>query len=320
MWWELTQKPGFFSQDGKTTLSSEVICLICSTQASTNWRHCFTFPGRDRTSVSTWTSEPSEGLVDNWEKGVTSFLSNYYKITLSIGLASGTERATYRFNPACRLCRIKKRFCICSMSFVDCYRGSFVSLRNRTADRRGRQNACLWHTWQGHYLRVMSWSSQNINVFWSLQKNIYLKESEVWRKSYFKQNYCHVCHTRFAVFFPLPSCCVSSLFMVYDGKTTYNRLSSCSLFWWRRKEMCAGKIAWRHAALPFLNAWNMQASDDVIKNLNTRIATGTKINQSDDSNTRSWTAACGLRARRMPNCTCTEVITDTRGNAAQIAS
>ena len=97
-----------------------------------------------------------------------------------------------------------------------------------------------------------------------------------------------------------------------------NRLST--MFWWRRKEMCAGKIAWRHAALPFLNAWNMQASDDVIKNLNTRIATGTKINQSDDSNTRSWTAACGLRARRMPNCTCTEVITDTRGNAAQIAS
>ena len=244
LWWELTQKPGFLSQDGKTTLSSEVICLIWNTQASTNWRHCFTF---------------SEGLVDDWVKGVTSFLS-YYKITLSIGLASGTERATYRFNPACRLCRIKKRFCICSMSFVDCYRGSFVSLRNRTADRRGRQNACLWQTWQGHYLRVMSSSSQNINVFWSLQKNIYLNESEVWRKSYFKQNYCQVCHTRFAVFFPLPSCCVSSLFMVYDRKTTYNRLSSCSLFWWRRKEMWAGITAWRHAALPYLNAWNMQAS------------------------------------------------------------
>ena len=24
-------------------------------------------------------------------------------------------------------------------------------------------------------------------------------------------DYCHACHTRFAVFFPLPSCCVSSL-------------------------------------------------------------------------------------------------------------
>ena len=32
--------------------------------------------------------------------------------------------------------------------------------------------------------------------------------------------------------------------------------------------------------------------------------TGTKINQSDDSNTRSWSAACRLRARRVPNCIC----------------
>ena len=28
---------------------------------------------------------------------------------------------------------------------------------------------------------------------------------------FFEQNYCHACHTRFAAFFPLPSCCVSSL-------------------------------------------------------------------------------------------------------------
>ena len=27
-------------------------------------------------------------------------------------------------------------------------------------------------------------------------------------KSCSKQNYCHACHTRFALFFPLPSCCV----------------------------------------------------------------------------------------------------------------
>ena len=86
----------------------------------------------------------------------------------------------------------------------------------------------------------------------------------------FQTNYCHACHKRFAVFFPLPYAyyCVSSLFTVYDGKNTYNRLSSCSLFlafrfWWRRKEMWAGKTAWRHAALPSVNAWNMQASDDV---------------------------------------------------------
>ena len=30
-------------------------------------------------------------------------------------------------------------------------------------------------------------------------------------KCFFKQNYCHACHARFAVFFPLLSCCVSSL-------------------------------------------------------------------------------------------------------------
>jgi len=33
-----------------------------------------------------------------------------------------------------------------------------------------------------------------------------LKEGE----SFFKQNYCRLCHTRFAIFFSLPSCCVSS--------------------------------------------------------------------------------------------------------------
>ena len=46
------------------------------------------------------------------------------------------------------------------------------------------------------------------NVFW-----LFLKEGEVCSKfSLFKQNlYCHSCHTTFAVFFALPSCCVSSL-------------------------------------------------------------------------------------------------------------
>ena len=36
-------------------------------------------------------------------------------------------------------------------------------------------------------------------------------------KSYFKQNYCHACHTRLAVFFPFPSCCVSSLIFIVIG-------------------------------------------------------------------------------------------------------
>ena len=34
----------------------------------------------------------------------------------------------------------------------------------------GRQDACVWQTWQGYYLRVSSWYSLNINVFWSLSK------------------------------------------------------------------------------------------------------------------------------------------------------
>ena len=32
----------------------------------------------------------------------------------------------------------------------------------------------------------------------------------------FKQNYCHDRHTKFAVFFPLLSCCVSSLLSIID--------------------------------------------------------------------------------------------------------
>ena len=50
------------------------------------------------------------------------------------------------------------------------------SRKNRTA------NTCVWQTWQGYYLRVLSWSSHNTNVFWSFTKKICLKESEVWRK------------------------------------------------------------------------------------------------------------------------------------------
>ena len=85
-----------------------------------------------------------------------------------------------------------------------------VSLRNRTAERRGRKNVCVWQTWQGCNLHVMSWSSLSINVFWFLQKDLF--KGKWWlAKSYFKQICCHGCHTRFAVFFPLPSCCVSLL-------------------------------------------------------------------------------------------------------------
>ena len=85
-----------------------------------------------------------------------------------------------------------------------------MSLRNRTAGRRGRQIACVWRTWQGYNLRVLSWSWLTSMFSGLLQKDLFKRKWSL-AKSYFKQNYCHVCHTRFAIFFPLPSCCVSSL-------------------------------------------------------------------------------------------------------------
>lgn len=48
-----------------------------------------------------------------------------------------------------------------------------------------------------------------VTHFWSLKKN-WLKEDGV-LENFFKQTYCHTCLTRFAVFFPLSSGCVSSL-------------------------------------------------------------------------------------------------------------
>ena len=69
---------------------------------------------------------------------------------------------------------------------------TLVSLRNKTAERRGRQNACACQTWQGYYLRVSSWSSPNINVFWSLQKYLFKGKWSL-AKRYLKQILCHAC-------------------------------------------------------------------------------------------------------------------------------
>ena len=48
-------------------------------------------------------------------------------------------------------------------------------------------------------------------------------------KSCFKQNYCHACHARFALFFPLLSCCVSSL--IFVQKLTSLRSNAVILPW-----------------------------------------------------------------------------------------
>ena len=58
-------------------------------------------------------------------------------------------------------------------------------------------------------LRVLSWSSL-ASMFSAMLHIDLFKGKWSLAKSYLKQNYCHPCHTRFAVFFPLPSCCVSS--------------------------------------------------------------------------------------------------------------
>ena len=50
-----------------------------------------------------------------------------------------------------------------------------------------------------------------------LQKDLF-KGNWSLAKTYFRQNYCHTCHTRFAVFFPLPSFCVSWLIVNHASR------------------------------------------------------------------------------------------------------
>ena len=88
---------------------------------------------------------------------------------------------------------------------------TLVSLRNRTVERRGRQNAWVWQTWRGYYLRVLSGIHLTLLFLALLQKDLF---KGMWSlaEGFFNENYCHACHTRFSAVFPLPSCCVSSLF------------------------------------------------------------------------------------------------------------
>ena len=93
-----------------------------------------------------------------------------------------------------------------------CLPSIIVSLRNRMAERRGWKNGVCHKHDGGYYLqerRVLS--GIHLTCFLLFYKKICLKVCEVWWKRLFKQNYCHACHTRFAIVFPLPSCCVSSL-------------------------------------------------------------------------------------------------------------
>ena len=56
-----------------------------------------------------------------------------------------------------------------------------------------------------------------------LQEYLFKGGGEIWRKlKFFKQDCCQACHTRFAAFFPLPSCFVSSLSSFYKRKKLTN--------------------------------------------------------------------------------------------------
>ena len=103
-----------------------------------------------------------------------------------------------------------------------------VRLRNRTTERRGRQKDCVWQTWQGYKIACFSWPSLHITVFWSFTL---FKGRWCLSESFFKQNYCHSYHTRFDVFFPLPSCCVSWLITITLRHNTWFAFYNWSVFY-----------------------------------------------------------------------------------------
>ena len=61
----------------------------------------------------------------------------------------------------------------------------------------GRRNACVWQTWEGYSLEVLSWSSLNISVFWSFTKKMCLKQGEIWLKAKFLPRLSHKICRRF---------------------------------------------------------------------------------------------------------------------------
>ena len=69
------------------------------------------------------------------------------------------------------------------------------------ARQRGRQNACVWQTWQAYFVGVLWWSSPKLMFSNLLQKDLF-RGGWSSAEKFFKQNYCHDCH---------PSCCVSRL-------------------------------------------------------------------------------------------------------------
>ena len=92
----------------------------------------------------------------------------------------------------------------------------------------------MWQTWRGCCLRVLSGIHLTLMFFALLQKDLF---KGMWSlaEGFFKQNYCHACHTMFAVVFPLPSCCVSSLLLwtvSTENATTATRFGNSFLLFY----------------------------------------------------------------------------------------
>ena len=82
-----------------------------------------------------------------------------------------------------------------------------VSLRNRTAKR-------LYVTNVTGYYNIICMCRRDLyltSLFSGLLQKDLFKGGLSLAESFFKQNYCHACQTRFAVSFPPTSFCVSSL-------------------------------------------------------------------------------------------------------------
>ena len=116
-----------------------------------------------------------------------------------------------------------------------------VSVRNRMAGRRGRQNACVWQTWQGYNLHVLSWSSITFMFSGLLQKGWCLKESEVWQKVISnKIIVVNACHTRFPVLLHKFTWLNKNLCVIVSVYDNLNMLSTsvlCNLNYYENVEL-----------------------------------------------------------------------------------
>ena len=112
--------------------------------------------------------------------------------------------------------------------------------------RKKRTAKCMCVTDLTSYcLHVLLWFTLMFSGL--LQKDLF-KGGWSLAKNFFKPNYCHACHTRFSIFFPLPPCCVSSLLLLVFITT------------WKKKTW---KDLWTQTSRvfsPTLEFWNLRTN------------------------------------------------------------